>query len=103
MDYSVKDFYIPTVTYFESDNFLTGSRNGMNYKMLPMMEEKQIALKVWYGEMNLAHSELVAEQIFSMTQESMKEIENWLYQQYDIYLETPQAAAYLKKKKSRYS
>ena len=41
MDYSVKDFYAPTITYFTSGNKLTGSRTGMNYKMTPI-EDKEI-------------------------------------------------------------
>lgn len=98
MEYSVKDFYIPTITYFESKNKLTGSRNGMNYKMIP---KEKLTVLVWYGEMNLEHSELVAQQEFEMLPESMKQIESWLYEQYDIYLKTPQATEYLKKKKKR--
>lgn len=101
MEYTVKDFYIPTVTYFTSGNFLTGSRNGMNYKMLPQQEENSIQVKIWYGEKNLDHSELIAEKTFEMAQESMKQIENWLYEQYDIYLQTEQAAEYIKKTKSK--
>ena len=40
MDYSVKDFYVPTITYFTSGNKLTGSRTGMNYKMTPIEERR---------------------------------------------------------------
>ena len=35
MDYSVKDFYIPTITYFDSGNKLTGSRNVRRGRWLP--------------------------------------------------------------------
>ena len=51
--------------------------------------------------MNLEHSELVSETEFEMEQESMSKLENWLYEQYDIYLKTPQAASYLKRQKKR--
>ena len=51
MDYSVKDFYVPTITYFTSGNKLTGSRTGMNYKMTPI-EDKEILVQVWYGPMS---------------------------------------------------
>ncbi len=98
MDYSVKDFYVPTISYFTSKNKLTGSRNGMNYKMTP---GEKLLVQVWYGEMNLEHSELVSETEFEMEQESMSKLENWLYEQYDIYLKTPQAASYLKRQKKR--
>ena len=101
MDYSVKDFYIPTNTYFDSGNKLTGSRNGMNYKMTPQKEEKEIRVQIWYGEWNLEHSDLIASRLFPMTQESMAAIEQWLYEQYDVYLETPQASEYRKKQKKR--
>lgn len=57
MDYSVKDFYVPTITYFTSGNKLTGSCTGMNYKMTPI-KDKEILVQVWYGPMNLEHSEL---------------------------------------------
>ena len=67
MDYSVKDFYIPTITYFDSGNKLTGSRNGMNYKMTPQKEEKEIRVQIWYGEWNLEHSDLIASRLFPMT------------------------------------
>ena len=66
MDYSVKDFYIPTITYFDSGNKLTGSRNGMNYKMTPQKEEKEIRVQIWYGEWNLEHSDLIASRLFPM-------------------------------------
>ncbi len=98
MEYTVKDFYIPTVTYFESKNKLTGSRNGMNYKMVP---QEKLTVFIWYGEMNLEHSETAAQKEFEISQESMPQIEAWLYEQYDLYLKTPQAAEYLKKKKKR--
>ena len=101
MDYSVKDFYIPTITDFDSGNKLTGSRNGMNYKMTPQKEEKEIRVQVWYGEWNLEHSDLIASRLFPMTQESMALIEQWLYEQYDVYMETPQASEYRKKQKKR--
>ena len=91
MDYSVKDFYVPTITYFTSGNKLTGSRTGMNYKMTPI-EDKEILVQVWYGPMNLEHSELVCEQTFA---------ESWLYGQYDVYLKTPQAKDYRKKEKQK--
>ena len=100
MDYSVKDFYVPTITYFTSGNKLTGSRNEMNYKMIPI-EDKQILVQIWYGPMNLEHSELVCEQTFAMEKESMEQIENWLYEQYEVYRKTPQAAAYRKKLKQK--
>ena len=64
MDYSVKDFYIPTITYFDSGNKLTGSRNGMNYKMTPQKEEKEIRVQIWYGEwLSLIHICVVAEDV----------------------------------------
>ena len=88
MDYSVKDFYVPTITYFTSENKLTGSRNGMNYKFTPDKKEGTLLLQVWYGEFNLE-------------QERMGAVEQWLYQQYDRYASTAQAAAYLKKQKKR--
>lgn len=104
MDYSVKDFYVPTITYFTSGNKLTGSRNGMNYKFTPNKDEGTLLLQVWYGEMNLDHSELVDQIQFNLKQlekEGMQPIEAWLYQQYDCYARTSQAAAYLKKQKKR--
>ena len=114
MDYSVKDFYVPTVTYFESGNFLTGSRTGMNYKMVPYQEkgkdesgkevkigDPKIVVKIWYGKWNLDHSELVAQSDYPMVQDSMKQIEDWLYQQYDIYMQTPLAAQYIKYMKDK--
>lgn len=100
MDYSVKDFYVPTIAYFTSGNKLTGSRTGMNYKMTPI-EDKEILVQVWYGPMNLEHSELVCEQNFAMEKESMGQIESWLYGQYDVYLKTPQAKDYRKKEKQK--
>ena len=93
MDYSVKDFYVPTITYFTSGNKLTGSRTGMNYKMTPI-KDKEILVQVWYGPMNL-------EQTFAMEKESMGQIESWLYGQYDVYLKTPQAKDYRKKEKQK--
>lgn len=100
MDYSVKDFYIPTITYFTSKNKLTGSRNGMNYKMTPI-DGQEILVQVWYGPMNLEHSELVCENRFAMQQESMSLIERWLYEQYEQYLTTEQAAEYRKSQKQK--
>ena len=104
MDYSVKDFYVPTITYFTSENKLTGSRNGMNYKFTPDKKEGTLLLQVWYGEFNLEHSELVDQTTIIMEtleKEGMGAVEQWLYQQYDRYASTAQAAAYLKKQKKR--
>ena len=104
MDYSVKDFYVPTITYFTSGNKLTGSRNGMNYKITPNKDEGTLLLQVWYGEMNLEHSELVDQILFELKcleKEGMNQVEAWLYQQYGRYAQTPQAAAYLKRQKKR--
>ena len=80
MDYSVKDFYVPTITYFTSGNKLTGSRTGLNYKMTPI-EDKEILVQVWYGPMNLEHSELVCEQTLDLENESMGQIESGRYEQ----------------------
>ena len=100
MDYSVKDFYVPTITYFTSGNKLTGSRTGMNYKMTPI-EDKEILVQVWYGPMNLEHSDLVAQQEFAQSKESVQQVESWLREQYEIYLKTKGASDYLKKKKKK--
>lgn len=101
MDYSVKDFYIPTITYFDSGNKLTGSRNGMNYKMTPQKEEKETGFRSGMENGIWNTVTLIASRLFPMTQESMAAIEQWLYEQYDVYLETPQASEYRKKQKKR--
>ena len=103
MDYTSKDFYVPTINFFESGNILTGSCNGMNYKVTPKSndEGKLLRVQLWYGPMNLEHSELVCEQTFAMEKESMGQIESWLYGQYDVYLKTPQAKDYRKKQKQK--
>ena len=58
MDYTSKDFYVPTINFFESGNILTGSCNGMNYKVTPKSndEGKLLLVQLWYGPMNLEHS-----------------------------------------------
>ena len=60
-------------------------------------------MQVWYGPMNLEHSELVCEQTFAMEKESMGQIESWLYGQYDVYLKTrrPKTTAKNKNKRTR--
>ena len=50
MEYPVRDFYIPTITYFTSMNKLTGSRHGMNYKLTP---GERLLAQIWYGDFNL--------------------------------------------------
>ena len=100
MDYSAKDFYVPTITYFTSGNKLTDSRTGMHYKMTPI-EDKEIVVQVWYGAMNLEHSELVCDQNFAMEKESMGQIESWLDGQYDVYLKTAERKDYRKKEKQK--
>ena len=40
MDYTSKDFYVPTINFFESGNILTGSCNGMNYKVTPKSNDE---------------------------------------------------------------
>ena len=101
MDYTSKDFYVPTINFFESGNILTGSCNGMNYKVTPKSndEGKLLRVQLWYGPMNLEHSDLVAQQEFAQSKESVQQVESWLREQYEIYLKTKGASDYLKKKK----
>ena len=103
MDYTSKDFYVPTINFFESGNILTGSCNGMNYKVIPKSsdEGKQLLVPLWYGPMNLEHSDLVAQQEFAQSKESVQQVESWLREQYEIYLKTKGASDYLKKKKKK--
>ena len=77
MDYTSKDFYVPTINFFESGNILTGSCNGMNYKVIPKSsdEGKQLLVQLWYGPMNLEHSDLVAQQEFAQSKERLSEEE----------------------------
>ena len=49
--------------------------------------------------MNLEHSDLVAQQEFAQSKESVQQVESWLREQYEIYLKTKGASDYLKKKK----
>ena len=99
MEYPVRDFYIPTITYFTSMNKLTGSRRGMNYKLTP---GERLLAQIWYGDFNLEHSELVTQTEFEMKQESMALLEQWLYEQYEQYLTTPQAHEYFQKLRRQY-
>ena len=103
MDYTSKDFYVPTINFFESGNILTGSCNGMNYKVTPKSndEGKLLRVQLWYGPMNLEHSDLVAQQEFAQSKESVQQVESWLRDQYEIYLKTKGASDYLKKKKKK--
>ena len=114
MDYTSKDFYVPTINFFESGNILTGSCNGMNYKVTPKSndEGKLLLVQLWYGPMNLEHSDLVAQQEFAQSKEkyrrmaeedkeSVQQVESWLREQYEIYLKTKGASDYLKKKKKK--
>ena len=90
MDYTSKDFYVPTINFFESGNILTGSCKG-----------KLLRVQLWYGPMNLEHSDLVAQQEFAQSKESVQQVESWLREQYEIYLKTKGASDYLKKKKKK--
>ena len=51
--------------------------------------------------MNLEHSDLVAQQEFAQSKESVQQVESWLREQYEIYLKTKGASDYLKKKKKK--
>ena len=51
--------------------------------------------------MNLEHSDLVAQQEFAQSKESVQQVESWLREQYEIYLKTKGAGDYLKKKKKK--
>ena len=73
-----------------------------NYKNdSPERGKKKSGFRSGMGEWNLEHSDLIASRLFPMTQESMAAIEQWLYEQYDVYMETPQASEYRKKQKKR--
>ena len=50
MDYTSKDFYVPTINFFESGNILTGSCNGMNYKVTPKSNDEGKLLVQIFGK-----------------------------------------------------
>ena len=64
-------------------------------------EGKLLRVQLWYGPMNLEHSDLVAQQEFAQSKESVQQVESWLREQYEIYLKTKGASDYLKKKKKK--
>ncbi len=84
-------FAYPKLHFFTSGNPYTGSHNGMNYKLTPVIdkETKQGILKVavWYGPYCSALSETVAQTELPLDEEGLAASRTYLAEQYAIFCE----------------
>ncbi len=74
-------FYVPAADYFTSGNVITGSLGNFNYKISPDLEQEELEVVTWLGKMNLAHSEVQAQQRFELSEEGLQQLDRWLGEQ----------------------
>lgn len=74
-------FYVPALNYFTSGNVISGSLGDFNYKISPDAEYDRLEVVVWRGKMNLAHSEVQAQEHFPLSEEGLQQLDRWLGEQ----------------------
>lgn len=82
------ELYLPTLRAFENDNCFTGSRGLLRYKLTPSVvkrtprevddEASSIRGEIWHGEFCFEKSKVEAERVFSMSEEGLYELREWL-------------------------
>lgn len=72
-------FDLPRLDYFEAGNGYSGNWEGFNYRIFN--EKENLRAIVWYGPNCSDKSEVAAEQSFSIDQEGLERIHQWLEEQ----------------------
>lgn len=80
-------FEIPTLSYFESGNYTTGSAKPFNYRIDLIGESFHV--KIWYGQLCSELSEAAAVSDFSGGESGYREMILWLDGQYEAYRAKP--------------
>lgn len=76
-------FEIPTLSYFESGNYMTGSANPFNYRIDLLGEGFHV--KIWYGRLCSDLSEAAVASDFSGDENGYRDMILWLDGQYEDY------------------
>ena len=76
MIHRFNQFEIPDIYYFEAENYFTGSRKHMNFKIVPDGEEMTVT--VWYGFICSDLAEPEETNQFPVTPEGHSAMLKWL-------------------------
>lgn len=74
------DFDIPRLYYFESGNIFTGSRDSLNFRIVP--KDGEMTAFIWHGFICSELAEMEAEQVFPLSKEGFDEMLLWLEEKY---------------------
>ena len=73
-------FDIPNIDFFQNENIFTGSLKGFRYKLEP--DSENIKCMIWWGDNCFEKSEIEKEQCFPLNAQGLKELAEWMDQQY---------------------
>ncbi len=84
-------FSIPGITFFINNNPFCGSKQGFNYRIIPIKGdvekdiEAHLEVFTWYGKMCSELSEKQAEARFPLNTDGLSAVQKWLDEQDAIY------------------
>ena len=78
-----ESYHIPPFEYFGFGNIYSGSSGAFNYKVWP---KEELKIVVWYGKYCCEKSEPHAEETFPNSPEGLRELCQWLDQQYQDFV-----------------
>lgn len=79
-----QEIHLPSLEYFKFYNGYTGSIGAYNYRIVP--EESALKTAVWHSCLCFEKCEIVDTAEFSLDQEGVEQLKEWLTQQYLKFL-----------------
>ena len=85
-DAEMENLFIPTLSFWENRNSWYGGVDPVRFYIQP--KEDTLAVQLWLGPLSLALSEVVAEEVFPLSQEGIGQLTDWLEGQILLLRET---------------